>query len=108
MNPADGVIPSALLHRDIMKNRLYAALLAAIFVSAGISGCQKKSDDAGTLGPAEKAGAQIDSAAEKAGEQMHKAGEKVGQTLQEGGKKLEEKSQDAKQEEKPQEPQKKE
>lgn len=78
-----------------MKKNSRTALLAAILVLAAISGCQKKNDNAGAPGPAEKAGAQIDSAAEKAGTELNKAGEKMGQALQEGGKKLEDKAKDA-------------
>ncbi|WP_079417304.1 hypothetical protein [Thiomonas intermedia] len=50
------------------------AMLLALSLVGGLSGCQKPE------GPAEKAGKAIDNAAAQAGQQVQKAGEKIQDT----------------------------
>jgi hypothetical protein len=75
------------------KSTMFAGML---MLTAALAACQKKDEQSGQ-GPAQKAGAQIDSAASKAGEEMKQAGEKAGQVMQDAGKKLEDKSKESQQ-----------
>ena len=81
---------------EIGKWVMTALGIGALMV--GLAGCDDKK-----VGPAERAGKEIDKAMEKAGQQMEKAGKeidkaviKAGQQIEKAGKKIEEAATDAK------------
>jgi predicted small secreted protein len=53
------------------SGKSFIAILAAVALTIGMSGCKKEE------GPAEKAGHALDNAVNKAGQQMEKAGEAI-------------------------------
>ncbi len=75
-------------------------VMAALGIGAlmvGLAGCEDKQ-----VGPAERAGKEIDKAVEKAGQHMEKAGkeidkavEKAGQQIEKAGKKMQDAAADA-------------
>jgi hypothetical protein len=71
-------------------------MLSGMLVLAAALGACQKHDEAGP-GPAEKAGAKIDSATSQAAQEMNKAGEKAGQMMQDAGKSVQDKAQEAQQ-----------
>lgn len=64
--------------------QIFASLLAALMLAAGIAACSQDE------GPAEKAGKKIDDAAEQAGDAAQKAADSTGEAIENAGDAAEE------------------
>jgi archaellin len=60
---------------DTKRSAIVVVAAAACSVLIALAGCEKQ--PAGSGGPAERAGKQIDKALEKAGQNIEKAGERI-------------------------------
>jgi hypothetical protein len=69
-------------------------LVAASILMTGLAACQKQDAKEG-MGPAEKAGQQLDQAAARAGDELNKAAEEAGKGLQKLGQKIQNESKEA-------------